>query len=66
MELGEREQQYYAELFQACDVEGSGKVTGLKASELFRASGLNPEILIQVMGSQYFQLNIFKIITSSG
>ena len=48
LKLGERELQYYNELFQACDVEGSGKVTGIKASELFLASGLNPDILKQV------------------
>ncbi|CAL1542658.1 unnamed protein product [Lymnaea stagnalis] len=48
IKLGSREQQYYAELFQACDVEGSGKITGPKASELFLASGLNPEILKQI------------------
>ncbi|XP_055888065.1 ralBP1-associated Eps domain-containing protein 1-like isoform X5 [Biomphalaria glabrata] len=48
MNLQSREQQYYAELFQACDVEGSGKISGPKASELFMASGLNPEILKQI------------------
>ncbi|XP_059169475.1 ralBP1-associated Eps domain-containing protein 1-like, partial [Physella acuta] len=48
IKLGVREQQYYAELFQACDAEGSGKITGQKASELFLASGLNPDILKQI------------------
>ncbi|KAH9491537.1 hypothetical protein Btru_030879 [Bulinus truncatus] len=46
--INSREVQYYAELFQACDVEGSGKISGPKASELFIASGLNPEILKQI------------------
>ncbi|XP_035825555.1 ralBP1-associated Eps domain-containing protein 1 isoform X2 [Aplysia californica] len=48
LKLGDRELQYYAELFQACDVEGSGKITGPKASELFLASGLSPDILKQI------------------
>ncbi|CAG5128012.1 unnamed protein product, partial [Candidula unifasciata] len=48
LKLGAKEQQYYAELFQACDSEGSGKVTGPKASELFLTSGLSPDVLIQI------------------
>ncbi|KAK3776483.1 hypothetical protein RRG08_023833 [Elysia crispata] len=48
MKLDAREQQYYAELFQACDVEGSGKITGPKATELFIASGVSPDILKQI------------------
>lgn len=48
MKLDAREQQYYAELFQACDVEGSGKITGPKATELFLASGVSSDILKQI------------------
>ncbi|KAK7480159.1 hypothetical protein BaRGS_00028544, partial [Batillaria attramentaria] len=48
LKLGDLEQQYYAELFQTCDVEGTGKITGMKASELFLASGLNQDALKQI------------------
>lgn len=48
LKLGDLEQQYYAELFQTCDVDGTGKITAQKASELFRASGLNQDALKQV------------------
>lgn len=48
LKLGDLEQQYYAELFQTCDVEGTGRITGPKASELFLASSLNQDTLKQV------------------
>ena len=48
LKLGEIEQAYYAELFQTCDVEGTGKITSLKASELFLASSLHQDALKQV------------------
>jgi len=46
--LSELEQSVYAELFQNCDSEGAGKVSGLQAFELFRQSGLPQDILQQV------------------
>ena len=48
LKLGDLEQAYYAELFQTCDVEGTGKITGMKASELFLASNLHQDALKQV------------------
>lgn len=48
LKLGDLEQAYYAELFQTCDVEGTGKITGMKASELFLASSLHQDALKQV------------------
>ncbi|XP_029658365.1 ralBP1-associated Eps domain-containing protein 2 isoform X11 [Octopus sinensis] len=48
LKLCEQEQRYYGELFQNCDVEGSGRVTGSKALDLFRLSGLNQEVLQQI------------------
>ena len=48
VKLAEQEQTYYGELFQNCDIEGSGKVTGSKASDLFRLSGLSQDVLLQV------------------
>ncbi|ESO89180.1 hypothetical protein LOTGIDRAFT_229081 [Lottia gigantea] len=47
LKLSESEQRCYGEYFQACDSDGTGKITGLKASELFRGSGLAPEALVQ-------------------
>ncbi|KAL4232733.1 RalBP1-associated Eps domain-containing protein 1 [Mactra antiquata] len=48
MNLTEREQAYYAELFQTCDVDGTGKFSGGQVAELFRGSGLTQEILVQI------------------
>lgn len=48
VKLAEQEQTYYGELFQNCDIDGSGKVTGSKASDLFRLSGLSQDVLLQV------------------
>lgn len=48
MMLTDQEQSYYGELFQTCDVDGSGKLTGGHVTELFRQSGLPPETLLQV------------------
>jgi hypothetical protein len=47
--LTEREQIYYGELFQTCDVDGTGKFSGGQVAELFRASGLTQEVLSQVI-----------------
>ena len=46
--LNEQEQRIYADLFCRCDAGNSGKVTGIKATELFVCSGLPPETLHQV------------------
>ena len=48
LRLSDHEQRVYAELFGACDVENSGKVSGPKASELFLKTGLTQDILHQV------------------
>ena len=48
LKLTDQEQRVYGELFGLCDVEATGKVTGLKASELFLSSGLSQETLHQV------------------
>jgi hypothetical protein len=57
LKLSEIEQAYYNELFQTCDVEGTGKITGMKASELFLASSLPPEALKQVCKPFIFTLH---------
>ena len=46
--LNDQEQRIYADLFCRCDAGNSGKVTGIKATELFMCSGLPPETLHQV------------------
>ena len=48
LRLSDQEQRVYAELFGACDVENSGKVSGPKASELFLKTGLTQDVLHQV------------------
>jgi hypothetical protein len=48
LKLSQLEQRNYEELFQLCDVDGTGKITGIKASELFLSSGLGQEALLLV------------------
>ncbi|XP_074650205.1 ralBP1-associated Eps domain-containing protein 1-like isoform X2 [Tubulanus polymorphus] len=48
IKLTDQEQRVYGELFNACDVENSAKIPGVKASELFLTSGLPHETLFQV------------------
>lgn len=48
LKLSDQEQRFYGELFQTCDSDVSGKISGIKALELFRASGLKQEALHQV------------------
>ncbi|GAB6030629.1 hypothetical protein CHUAL_007488 [Chamberlinius hualienensis] len=45
MKLSEVELRYFNELFNHCDVENNGKVSGVKAGEVLRASHLPPESL---------------------
>ncbi|KAK2186760.1 hypothetical protein NP493_190g06065 [Ridgeia piscesae] len=46
--LNDQEQRIYADLFCRCDAGNSGKVTGIKATELFMCSGLPAETLHQI------------------
>ncbi|XP_048240132.1 ralBP1-associated Eps domain-containing protein 1-like isoform X4 [Haliotis rufescens] len=48
LKLSDQEQRFYGELFQTCDSDVSGKISGIKALELFRASGLKQEALHQI------------------
>lgn len=48
VKLSDMELRYFSDLFNACDVENAGKVSGIKAAELFRASQLSPETLQQI------------------
>ncbi|CAC5373678.1 REPS [Mytilus coruscus] len=48
LKLSQQEQRTYGELFQLCDVDGTGRITGIKASELFLSSGLGQDALLQI------------------
>ena len=48
MKLNEQEQRLYSELFAHCDVENTGKIQGIRVSELFFSTGINKESLNQV------------------
>lgn len=48
LKLTQQEQRNYGELFQLCDVDGTGRITGIKASELFLSSGLGQDALLQI------------------
>ncbi|XP_052244911.1 ralBP1-associated Eps domain-containing protein 1-like isoform X2 [Dreissena polymorpha] len=46
--LTEQEQAVYGELFHSCDSDGTGKISGTQAGELFRYSGLTHDVLSQI------------------
>lgn len=46
--LTEPESRFYSELFQCCDVENTGKVPILKATELFRSADISNDAVIEV------------------
>ncbi|XP_017108791.2 ralBP1-associated Eps domain-containing protein 1 isoform X2 [Drosophila bipectinata] len=48
--LTEPESRFYSELFQCCDVENTGKVPILKATELFRSADISNEAVIEITG----------------
>lgn len=50
----DREQSYYAELFQSCDTEGTGRISWIQAAELFRSARLGQDVLLQVSGYEHF------------
>ena len=61
LRLSDQEQRVYADVFAACDVENSGKVSGLKASELFLKTGLTQDVLHQVKRVDVILLTIQSI-----
>lgn len=65
VKLAEQEQTYYGELFQNCDIDGSGKVTGSKASDLFRLSGLSQDVLLQVSAKNNWNTSMNCLISLS-
>lgn len=46
--LSDSESRYYNDLFTLCDVEKTGKIQNLKATELFRSSNVDNSVLSQV------------------
>ncbi|XP_034474039.1 ralBP1-associated Eps domain-containing protein 2 isoform X2 [Drosophila innubila] len=46
--LTEAETRFYSELFQCCDVENTGKVPMLKATELYRSADIANETVIEI------------------
>uniref|UniRef100_T1J1T0 RalBP1-associated Eps domain-containing protein 1 n=1 Tax=Strigamia maritima TaxID=126957 RepID=T1J1T0_STRMM len=49
LKLNESEQQYYAEVFSACDAENVGKISRAKAYDLFVGADLPPELINQIV-----------------
>lgn len=49
MDLSEQEKQFYGELFQTCNSDGSGRISSVKAMEFFFTSGIHQDILSQVI-----------------
>lgn len=47
--LSEPESHYYADLFQRCDEERTGKIPMLKATELYRAADISNEKIQEVI-----------------
>lgn len=46
--ITEHEARFYLDLFSRCDIEKSGKVPVLKATEMFRSSEIDDDILKHV------------------
>lgn len=51
--LTDQERILYGDLFLSCDVDSAGKITGVKAYDLFRSAGLSHEVLLQVNSPLY-------------
>uniref|UniRef100_A0A6B2EH71 Putative ral-gtpase effector ralbp1 n=1 Tax=Phlebotomus kandelakii TaxID=1109342 RepID=A0A6B2EH71_9DIPT len=47
--ISETESRYFADIFLCCDVEKTGKVPILKATELFRSANLSNDIIRQIL-----------------
>lgn len=58
LNLNESESRYYNDLFTLCDVEKSGKIQYLKATELIRSSGLDNQIVDQVKLKSIYKVPI--------
>ena len=58
LSLSDQEQRVYAELFGMWDRENTGKVSGLKAFELFVTSGLAQDVLHQVNKQFHYTLQM--------
>lgn len=46
--ITELESRYFSDLFACCDIEKTGKVPVLKATEMFRSSNISDDILKNV------------------
>lgn len=49
LRLSETELRYFGDLFLCCDVEKTGKIVTLKATELFRSANLSNDIVNKVI-----------------
>ena len=46
--LTDTETRYYADLFVCCDVDKTGKIPMLKATELYRSANINEDVVVEV------------------
>lgn len=54
--ITELESRYFSDLFACCDIEKTGKVPVLKATEMFRSSNISDDILKNVGVEMCFSL----------
>lgn len=61
--LNETESRYFSDLFLCCDVEKVGKISILKAMELFRSANLQNDKILEVFKIQQnrFFLSFFLL-----
>lgn len=61
--ITELESRYYMDLFLCCDIENSGKVSVLKATEMFRSAEISNDILghvrVLILNYRLFLLNTY-------
>lgn len=68
--ITELESRYFSDLFACCDIEKTGKVPILKATEMFRSSNISDDILknVRFSSSRLFlsiiYLNVMQTCTN--
>lgn len=51
--LTDTETRYYADLFICCDVDKTGKIPMLKATELYRSANISEDVVMEVFHNIY-------------
>lgn len=61
--ITELESRYFSDLFSCCDIEKTGKVHPLKATEMFRSSNIPDDVLENVCLNKFVYCSILRSST---